>query len=520
MDPRVSFVTQILDEIETGIIRIPRFQRELVWSWEQQRELLCSIVEGIPIGSILVWSTKLTNVTSYSAIGPFELANTTSNELHIEQRMYLMDGLQRMSTLYALLKHPEDSATGKDLSEYQVYADLESSDVANMFLKAKDIIKEGNNPNSYNYLPMKYIYNSKEYLKFQRTIPLEKDYLIDRSDDILMSFKNYKVPMIPMKSDNQELVTKSFERINTRGTHMSETHMLNALSYSSNFELLKSLTKFRKIYLKKFEHSEEVDQAFILQLAKLQLGYSIYFKNTDKIAKVINEDILEKVFVGIEKLLAFTIEKYGVSKVSAYPYKLQAIGLCFAFSNYSDIDENMLTSWVNITAYTGAFGATARNSESALNDFIRYLQSGVFSWTLKIKPTVSIWKDNVNLRNTRFKLWAGAQALKQNDELLNGMYHDFHKLKGECLKKPQNILINSKRSGFYFLQKSNFSTVDLNIEEQDALFLNGSLLSHLKEERWDDFREERDKIIFNWELNNIFIPSAKFFDFTGYIVNY
>jgi uncharacterized protein with ParB-like and HNH nuclease domain len=518
MDPRVSFVTQILDEIETGIIRIPRFQRELVWKWDQQRELLCSIVEGIPIGSILVWSTKLSNVTSYNTIGPFELQNTTQDKNNTDQKMYLMDGLQRMSTLYALLKHPHESANGKDLTAYEIYADLEAKDISDMFLKAKDIIKEGNDPNLYSYLPLKCIYDSKSYLKYQRTIPSDKDYLVDRADDILMSFKNYKVPMIPMKSDDQELVTKSFERINTRGTHMSETHMLNALSYSPNFELLESLKKLQKKYLSEFDEFNEIEQSFILQLAKLQLGYSIYLKDTDKIAKKINDDILEKIFLGIKKFLEFTLRRYGSGNISVYPYKLQSIGICFAFTNYPNIDEKVLTSWVNVTAYTGAFGATARNSESALNDFLTYLKSGVFLWSLKIKPIVSMWKDNTNIKNTRFRLWAGAQALKQDNDLFNGMYHDFHKFKSKYIRKPLDISINSKKAGFYFLKKEKFYIHDLTLEEKNALFLNSSLISHLQEERWDDFREEREKIIFNWELNNIFLPAAATLSFTDYVV--
>ena len=216
MDPRVSFVTQILEEIEVGIIKIPRFQRELVWKWAQQRDLLCSIVEGIPIGSILVWSTNLDNITAYDAIGPFKLRYDINNS-QASQQMYLMDGLQRMSTLYAFIKHPEHTSEDADLSKYQVFADLESTSISDMFLRKDEVIKEGNDPDSFQYLPLKVIFDQKKLMRFMRQIPPEKEHLIDKADDIVISFKNYKVPMIPMRSDKQELVTKSFERINTRG---------------------------------------------------------------------------------------------------------------------------------------------------------------------------------------------------------------------------------------------------------------------------------------------------------------
>ena len=515
MDPRVSFVTQILDEIEVGIIKIPRFQRELVWKWEQQRDLLCSIVEGIPIGSILVWSTNLDNITSYDAIGPFRLNYETDNT-HVSQQMYLMDGLQRMSTLYALIKHPEHTSEGSDLSNYQVYADLESNSISNMFLRKEEIIKEGNNPDSFHYLPLKVIFDQKNLMRFLRSIPPEKDYLIDKADDISIAFKNYKVPMIPMRSDKQELVTKSFERINTRGTVMSEAHMLNALSYSPEFELLTSIENLKSEYLEEFDN-DSIDQTFILQLLKLQLGKSIYDKNTDSLAKEVNEKLLRDIFSGIQLLLRFSMEQYGVSSIKVFPYKLQALGICHALVKYPDIDQAKLNAWITVTAYTSAFGTTARNSESALNDWLMYLKTNELKWTLNTKPSVSLWKDNVSFRNTRFKLWALAQAHKIDSDKGTNFAKDFHKFKGKILKKPTEIKDKSKKSALYFITKEkNFSLADLNPNDTEAMFLNDSMLDEIKCQQFEEFREQRETAIFNYEVSHIFTPAANILKLTNY----
>jgi len=46
-DPHVTFLSQLLDEIKEGIIQVPKFQRPLVWRWEDRLELLRSIRDGI-----------------------------------------------------------------------------------------------------------------------------------------------------------------------------------------------------------------------------------------------------------------------------------------------------------------------------------------------------------------------------------------------------------------------------------------------------------------------------------------
>lgn len=520
MDPRVSFVTQILDEIERGIIKIPRFQRELVWKWEQQRDLLCSIFEGIPIGSILVWSTTLENITYYDSIGPFKLQNSGSLE-HGTMQMFLMDGLQRMSTLYTILKHPVDSSSSKDLSKFQVYADLESNSVSNMFYRRDEILREGNNPDSYRFLPMSIIFDHKSFLRFQRQIPPESEYLIDRADDVLISFKNYKVPMIPMHSDKQELITKSFERINTRGTVMSETHMLNALSYSPEFQLLTSLKRYKNEFLDDAYDVDSIDQALILQLIKLQLGKSIYNKNTDSLAKEINDTVLIKVFKGLQKTLDFVQTELHGTSIQAFPYKLQAVGVCHALINEPSIDYRMLKAWVIVTAYTGSFGVTARNSETALEDFAKYLKSGSLSWSLNIKPIISIWNDDINFRNSRYKLSAIAQAEKQDFMFGNNLLGKFNEKKGKYVKRPIEFQFESKKSGFFFVtdrKDDEFSLFKLNSTERDSMFLSAEMMDLIKNGKYEEFREKRERAIFNYELSNVFTPAANILNFTDYRV--
>lgn len=59
---RINTDTQLIHTLITGInkgkIKIPQFQRKFVWKDEQALDLLDSIANNYPIGSLLLWRTK------------------------------------------------------------------------------------------------------------------------------------------------------------------------------------------------------------------------------------------------------------------------------------------------------------------------------------------------------------------------------------------------------------------------------------------------------------------------------
>ena len=49
--------SDLIYEIQKGIIKIPKFQREFVWNLDETAELLDSILKGYPIGTFIFWQT-------------------------------------------------------------------------------------------------------------------------------------------------------------------------------------------------------------------------------------------------------------------------------------------------------------------------------------------------------------------------------------------------------------------------------------------------------------------------------
>ncbi len=87
-------IIKLLEAIKDQEIVVPEFQREYVWSLDQAKELIASLFLEYPTGSILVWETNT----------PPEIKNDAVNKDKMGWISVLLDGQQRLTTLYLLLK--------------------------------------------------------------------------------------------------------------------------------------------------------------------------------------------------------------------------------------------------------------------------------------------------------------------------------------------------------------------------------------------------------------------------------
>jgi uncharacterized protein with ParB-like and HNH nuclease domain len=92
--PDIVPISDLLDSVVAGETRVPRFQRPYVWTPDDMLQLFDSVLRGYPIGSLLIWLTDRTDITSLERIGPIIL-RTSGRYL----KSYVVDGHQRLATL-------------------------------------------------------------------------------------------------------------------------------------------------------------------------------------------------------------------------------------------------------------------------------------------------------------------------------------------------------------------------------------------------------------------------------------
>jgi len=88
-------VSQLMFGIQSMDMVMPEFQREYVWSRDQVRKLIMSLMNEYPTGSLLIWTTD----------NPPEIKNNAVNRDKIGMTSVILDGQQRMTTLYLLTQN-------------------------------------------------------------------------------------------------------------------------------------------------------------------------------------------------------------------------------------------------------------------------------------------------------------------------------------------------------------------------------------------------------------------------------
>ena len=96
-------IKRLMERVENGDIKIPKFQRQFVWKQKDVIDLLDSLFKGFPIGSLLFWRT-MTKINGEKNIGGYNLTNTPESY----PTNYVLDGQQRLTTIFSIFNNKVD----------------------------------------------------------------------------------------------------------------------------------------------------------------------------------------------------------------------------------------------------------------------------------------------------------------------------------------------------------------------------------------------------------------------------
>lgn len=109
----------LFSDIDSGRIKIPQFQREFVWDKSKTAKLIDSLLKGYPIGTFIFWKTR-EKLRSLRNIGNVDLPETPNGE----PTVYVLDGQQRITSLYAIRKGVRITRDGETLDYKDILIDL------------------------------------------------------------------------------------------------------------------------------------------------------------------------------------------------------------------------------------------------------------------------------------------------------------------------------------------------------------------------------------------------------------
>ena len=344
-EPRMPRLSRLLQEIQRGEILVPRFQRPFVWSDEQRVALLESVYSGFPIGAILVWRTQKHRLVTYDHLGPLRLPPAPEGET---TRQYLLDGHQRMATLFAALGpglyarddqgtpawHPEDEG---EQASWPIYFDLSA--------EQEPFRLPGKRPRlEPHWLPLDKLFNSYALVELKEQLKAQgyDRGIINRVDAVADTFRDYLVPVMPIATEDLAQVTVSFKRVNSGGTQMSEVHMVNALLHGRQFDLMQELEKLAAEL--KLVGWETFEPQMILNVCKARMGLPLYEGDAETIAKEFpkHPGILHAVRDDIIRAAEVLDKMAGVRSPASLPYSYQAVLLADALRGAPPPSEALL----------------------------------------------------------------------------------------------------------------------------------------------------------------------------------
>ena len=204
-------------EIDSGQIKLPMFQREFVWEKEQSAKLIDSILKGFPIGTFIFWKTK-EELRSYKEVGNHKMPDTDKGD-YVQ---YILDGQQRITSLYAIRKGIRITKDGKEVDYRDIFINLD------------------HDPENDEQIVVTEQQKGKRYVSVHRVLTSQVTDLLDEFPNrdtlkLIETYKNkltnYDFSTITIKDYPIEVACEVFSRINTGGKSLTVFEIMVAKTY-------------------------------------------------------------------------------------------------------------------------------------------------------------------------------------------------------------------------------------------------------------------------------------------------
>lgn len=365
----------VLGEIERGVLRIPRFQRDYVWERTRVAKLFDSIYREMPIGSFFLWITSSKYRNLYKDIPALKLPKPDE----YEPIKMILDGQQRLTSLYVVVKGFElcfDGGSPKDYKKVCFDLDTEQFFVVKRNEDKERIIsvwrffeREGENE-IYDNLTKE---RKEKFRKCQRLIT------------------NYPVSIVEVRDKELEDAITIFERINQGGKRLGLFDLVVASTWSENFDLkVKTNELNQKLKNRGFG---KIDEEIISQtLSLVSSGHctrSFQLQLTNKDIKKY-WDIIED---GILLAIDFLRDNLGVKIYDFIPYPsiIAMVSYLFAKQDRRSLSANQssfVKEWFWKTAFSQRYGASSLTVMG--DDIKKYFEPLLSNKLVELKLLISL----------------------------------------------------------------------------------------------------------------------------------
>lgn len=320
--------SDLISEIEKGIIKIPKFQREFVWGIDKTAKLLDSILKGYPIGTFILWKTD-ERINDIKNVGNLDIPMTPEGT-KVE---YVLDGQQRITSLFAAYRGASIQKVGeKKVTNYGdivVNIDVDIDENEDQVITAT--------PTSDKYISLSDVLN----FSFAKAKSLEGKFTgeeLELIDSYATAFRTYEFSTVVLRKEDIDSAIEVFTRINTGGQTLTLFEIMSAKTYDEeqHFDMAVKWELFIK-ELKDIKY-EGVSSTLILALLSLVLSRSRECKRKTILSLDKQEiiDTWEPAISAIKESIDYFRTTYRIPVSQILPYDSLLIPFSYFFYYHND----------------------------------------------------------------------------------------------------------------------------------------------------------------------------------------
>ena len=291
------------------MIRIPKFQRNFVWPPQRSADLIDSMLKGYPIGTLIFWRTQ------ESLPGERSIGNVNLSECHEGGFVqYVLDGQQRLSSLFAIMEGVTLNREGKNISYKDIFVDLDG-DSDNIVSTDKpsgesitvyDLLHKG-----FDQMIKEYSGHAEKITKFQNSI------------------KNYQFSTITIGGYQIDKAADVFSRINTTGKALTLFDIMVAKTYEAgSFDLRDSHAELQDSLS---DVSYDIPEAQIMQCISVNLKMDCKRKTILELSKDGVESEWDATASAIKKAVDHFRTSHNIPQGYLLPYPALMVPFSYFF---------------------------------------------------------------------------------------------------------------------------------------------------------------------------------------------
>ena len=389
--------SDLIGDISKGIVKVPKFQRDFVWSIDKTAKLLDSILKGYPIGTFILWQTK-ERINDIKNVGNLNLPVTPEGT----DVQYVLDGQQRITSLYAAYLGAKIQKEGeKKVTDYSnIYVDLDI-DISN---DDEQVIS--GEPAGENCISLSDVLNFMEHMTDIKD--RFSDEYFKKIHEYSMAFQTYDFSTVLLRKDDIDSAIEVFTRINTGGQTLTLFEIMSAKTYdeSQNFDMqskwLELLAELKDIKY------ETISSTIILYLLSLVLSGKQECKRKT-ILTLKKQNIIDSwdgIISAVKDCIDYFRTTYRIPVSHILPYDALVVPFAYFFYNRKDKPDT--------------------NQRKYLDEFF--------------------WRISLSFRYSSSVESSLAQDIKRIDQILAGNRPDYSDVK-VFLDSPQSLIDTNFSAG-------------------------------------------------------------------------